>query len=166
MSAPATAACQCCISCVASVVWFSLLGFVPGGLPACWAATAAGKMSPFFDTSPNCHRMHACRGLPLDYTAPLGALFHKLTLIPEPGAAAASAAPATPAAAKRGKTPRTARGRAALAATQGAAGAAAGSSPARGAVESEPELWREEQDQEQLAPVRRTSRRRTLTDKD
>lgn len=33
-------------------------------------------------------------GRPLDYTAPLGALFHKLTLIPVPGASAAGTAAA------------------------------------------------------------------------
>ena len=108
---------------------------------------------------PACPLLIGCRGLPLDYTAPLGALFHRLTLIPVPGAGAGPATPAA-AAAKRGKTPRTSRGRAALAATPASAAAKA-SSPARGAAE--PELWGAEQ--EQQPQPRRTSRRKTLIGK-
>ncbi|PRW59772.1 trimeric intracellular cation channel type B [Chlorella sorokiniana] len=87
-------------------------------------------------------------GQPCDFTAPLGALFHKLTLIPEAGTAPTAAA-ATPAA-KAKRTPRASRQRAA---------AAVVSSPEHTADERE--AHEEETPKAAPASTRRRARRRT-----
>lgn len=88
-------------------------------------------------------------GQPCDFTAPLGALFHKLTLIPEVGAPAAAAA--TPAA-KAKRTPRASRQRAV---------AAAASSPEHTADERDGEDNDAATPKVAPASARRRARRRT-----